>query len=145
MDNKARGQQYLTPLEKEALVRYLLRMANNGFPIPINRHDKNIYGKIQHWFDIIGEELDRTDVLPENVYNMDKIGVMLSMLSSIKVLVGKGDLRTYRDAGVKRIIVTAIECISADSRFLYLLIIWLVSGYADFKISFDWLKLAFNP
>ncbi|KAF2192219.1 hypothetical protein K469DRAFT_496882, partial [Zopfia rhizophila CBS 207.26] len=101
--DKARGQQYLTPSEEEALVKYLLRTANSGFPIPIkhlrslafviacqrssifqapaanetirplgrnwpqafykrhpelkakrvkaldrSRHDKNIYGKIQH-------------------------------------------------------------------------------------------------
>jgi hypothetical protein len=53
-----------------------------------NRHDKNIHGKIQHWFDIVGKELDRPDVLPENGYNMDGTGVMLSILSSPKVLVG---------------------------------------------------------
>jgi len=33
-------------------------------------------------------------ILPENVYNMDETGVMLSMLGSLKVLVVKGDLRT---------------------------------------------------
>ena len=62
--------------------------------------------------------------MPENVYNMDETGVMLSMLSSLKVLVGRDDLRTYRGAGVKRTMVTAIECISADGRFLHPLIIW---------------------
>ena len=40
------------------------------------------------WFEVIGPELRRDDVLPENVYNMDETGVMLSMLGSIKVLVG---------------------------------------------------------
>jgi hypothetical protein len=29
---------------------------------------------------------------PENVWNMDETGVMLSMLGSVKVLVGKDDL-----------------------------------------------------
>jgi hypothetical protein len=66
---------------------------------------------------------DLTVVL-ENVYNIDKTGVMLSMLSCVKVLVGKDDLRDYRGAGVKQTIVTAIECISADSRALLPLIIW---------------------
>ncbi|KAF2452523.1 hypothetical protein BDY21DRAFT_367764 [Lineolata rhizophorae] len=54
-----------------------------------NLIDKNIYGKIQPWFDIVGKELDRTDILPENVYNIDEIRVKLSMLSSIKVLTTK--------------------------------------------------------
>ena len=30
-------------------------------------------------------------MLPENVYNMDETGVMLCMLNSVKVLVGKDD------------------------------------------------------
>jgi hypothetical protein len=32
---KAKGQQYLTPSEEKALVDCLLRMSNNGFPIPV--------------------------------------------------------------------------------------------------------------
>ena len=46
------------------------------------------------------------------------------MLGSVKVLVGRDDLRDYRGAGIKRTIVTAIECISADGRLLLPLIIW---------------------
>jgi hypothetical protein len=68
-------------------------------------------------------------ILLENVYNMDKIGVMLSMLGSVKVLVGKDDIRGYRGAGVKRTMVTAIECISADGRLLHPLIIWPASTH----------------
>ena len=48
---------------------------------------------------------------------------MLSMLSSVKVLISKDDLYNYRGAGVKRIMVTAIKCISANSRLLLPLII----------------------
>jgi len=32
---KAEYRQYLTPAEEKALVEYVLRMAKNGFPIPI--------------------------------------------------------------------------------------------------------------
>jgi len=56
-----------------------------------NRHDNNIYDKITHWFEVIGKELCDPVIAPENVYNMDETGVMLSMLGSIKVLVGKND------------------------------------------------------
>ncbi|KAF1973619.1 hypothetical protein BU23DRAFT_127511 [Bimuria novae-zelandiae CBS 107.79] len=41
---------------------------------------------------------------------MDETGVMLSMLGSVKVLVGKDDVRGYRGAGVKRTMVTAVSC-----------------------------------
>jgi hypothetical protein len=47
-------------------------------------------------------------VLVENVYNMDETGVMLSMLKSIKVLVGKEEMKAYRGTGVKRTFITAI-------------------------------------
>jgi hypothetical protein len=49
---------------------------------------------------------------------MDKTGVMLSMLGSVKVFVSRDDVQGYRGASVKRTIVTAIECISTDSRLL---------------------------
>jgi hypothetical protein len=56
-----------------------------------NRHEKNIYPKIEHWFKVIGKVLLGAAILAENVYNMDETGVMLSMLGSVKVLVSKDD------------------------------------------------------
>jgi hypothetical protein len=47
------------------------------------RHENNIYDKITHWFEIIGEVLNDLAILPENIYNMDETGVMLCMLGSI--------------------------------------------------------------
>ncbi len=97
---------------------------------------------------------------------MDETGVMLYNLGSAKVLVGKDDPRDYRGAGVKRTMVTAIECISGNGRSLLLIIIWPAtthrsnwitfptprwhyarseSGYTDSKISFEWLTRVFNP
>jgi hypothetical protein len=207
---KARKQQYLTPPEEKALVKYLVRMSDLGFPLPIKyipslaftiargrkpnppsknwakrfeerqpdlqsrkvkpvdwkRHDINIYNKITQWFEVINEVLQDPDVRPENVYNMDETGIMLSLLSSVKVLVSKNDLRDYRGAGVKRSMVTAIECVSADGRALLPMVIWPATshrsnwttyptpgwhyafsenGYTDSKISLEWLKSVFDP
>lgn len=58
---------------------------------------------------MIGKELNNPAIAAENVYNMDEMGVLLSVLSSLKVLVSQDDLRSYRGAGVKRTLVTAIE------------------------------------
>jgi DDE superfamily endonuclease len=131
-----------------------------------NRHDNNIYDKITHWFEVIGEQLNDPIILPEKVYNIDETGVLLSMLTSLKVLVGKDDARAYRGAGVKRTMVTAIECVSVDGRCLHPMIIWPAathrsnwttyptpgwhyacseSGYTDSKISYKWLKREFDP
>jgi len=47
---------------------------------------------------VIGKELSDPAIILENVYNMDETGVLLSVLSSLKVLVSKQDLRNYRKA-----------------------------------------------
>lgn len=73
--------------------------------------------------------LHKPDVLPENVYNMDETGVMLSMLNSVKFLVGKDDIRGYRGARIERTMVTAVEFISADGSCLNPIIIWPASTH----------------
>jgi hypothetical protein len=83
-----------------------------------------IHDKVKYWFEVIKPVLYEPDILPENVYNMDETGVMLSMLNSVKVLVGKDDTHAYRGARVKRTMVTAVECISADRSCLEPTIIW---------------------
>jgi hypothetical protein len=172
-EEKAQGQQYLTPAEEEAFEKYLKRIADFGNPVRIKflssltfviarqrstkidiamkplsknwaqgfqkrhpvlksrrvramdwkRHENNIYDKIIDWFEVIEKVLQDPAILAENVYNMDETGVMLCILGSVKVLVGKDDLRDYRGAGVKRTMVTAIECISANGRCLLPMII----------------------
>jgi hypothetical protein len=97
--------------------------------MPWERHDNSIYDKVAHWFDVIKEELCRADVLPEKVYNMNETGIMLSMLDSVKVLVGKDDVRGCRGTGMKRTMVTAIECVSASGEYLYPMIIWPASTH----------------
>ncbi|PMD31722.1 hypothetical protein L207DRAFT_441717, partial [Hyaloscypha variabilis F] len=62
-------------------------------------------------------------ILIENVYNIDETRVILSILSFIKVLISKYNKRDYRGARVKRILVTIIEYISSNSRYLNLIII----------------------
>jgi hypothetical protein len=140
--------------------------SRNNKPMPWERHDDSIYDKVVHWFDVIKEELCRPDVLPENVYNMDETGIMLSMLASVKVLVGKDDRRDYRGAGTKRTMVTAIECVSASGEYLDPMIIWPActhrsnwttyptpgwfyalseTGYNDSFISLEWIKQVFDP
>ncbi|KAF2827734.1 hypothetical protein CC86DRAFT_290245 [Ophiobolus disseminans] len=65
-----------------------------------NRHERSIYWKMSHWFDVIGELLQDPSIRAENVYGMNKTGVMLSILGSVKVLMGKNDTRKYRGARV---------------------------------------------
>lgn len=122
------------------------------------RHEKNIHTKTTQWYQVIEGVVQHPAVRRENVYNMDETGVMLGVLGSVKVLVGKDDLRDYRGAGVKRTMVTAIECVSADGRpasthrsnwTTYPTPGWHFAhsknGYNDSKISFDWFTRVFDP
>ena len=130
------------------------------------RHENNIYDKITYWFKVVRKVLTDPAILVENVYNIDETGVILCMFGSIKVFLSKDDLRDYRGAGVKRTMVTAIECINATGRSLLPMIIWpastyrsnwtmfptpgwhyacFESGYTDSKISLEWLKRVFDP
>ena len=91
---------------------------------------------------------------------------MLSVLKSMKVLVGREELRNYRGTGVQRTLITVTECISADGNCLDELAIWLAathrsnwtahhtpgwhfacskSGYTDSVISPYWLQHVFDP
>jgi hypothetical protein len=46
-----------------------------------NRHGKNTYWKITHWFEVIGRVLKDPVISKENVYNMGETGIMLSNLA----------------------------------------------------------------
>ena len=67
--------------------------------------------------------LEDPTIIVENIYNIDKTRVMLSILGSIKVLVGKDNIRDYYSIRVKRTIVTIIKYISTNSRYLDPLVI----------------------
>jgi hypothetical protein len=102
-----------------------------------NRHDKNTYDKIEYWFEVIGRVLYDPAVVRENAYNMDEIAVMLSMLGSVKVLVGKADLQAYRGASIKQKMVMAIKCISADSTYLKPMVIWPATTHRSNWTTYD--------
>jgi len=159
---KPPGRNWTKALEN----RHLELRARRLKALDWNRHEKNTYRKITRWFEVIARVLQDPAIEPKNVFNMDETGVMLSMPGSVKVLVGKDDTRDYRGARIKRTTVTAIECISADGRYLNPMIIWPAtthrsnwttfptpgwqyacseSGYTDSKISLEWLKRIFDP
>ncbi|KAF2682902.1 hypothetical protein K458DRAFT_306208, partial [Lentithecium fluviatile CBS 122367] len=62
-------------------------------------------------------------ILLENIYNIDKIDILLGMLDSIKILICRNNLPSYRGASIKQTIVIVIKYISTYSRLLLLLII----------------------
>jgi hypothetical protein len=113
----------------------------------------------------MGRELHET-ILAKNVYNMDETGILLSNLTSRKVLVNSQDMRRYRAAVVNRTLITAVECIAADGSYLPPLIVWPAAttrgnwythstpgwrftcsktGYTNAEISLHWIQHVFDP
>jgi len=78
---------------------------------------------------VIKEELCRQDVLLENVYNINKTGIILLMLDAVKVLVDKDNRRDYRGTSIKRMIVAAIKFVLVSGEYLYWMFIWPISTY----------------
>ncbi|KAF1932603.1 uncharacterized protein M421DRAFT_398980 [Didymella exigua CBS 183.55] len=103
--------------------------AKRGRSIDWKRQRSNIHEKVVEWFNVIGQVLQDPSVVLENVYNIDKTGVILSMLGSVKVMVGKDDQQNNRRAGVKHTIHYAHS----------------KNGYNDTNISLEWLTRVFNP
>jgi hypothetical protein len=61
----------------------------------------NIQDTLLDWFEVIGKILHDLAILPENIYSMDETEAMLSILGSMKAVVGKEDIWDYRGAGMK--------------------------------------------
>ncbi|KAH7033956.1 hypothetical protein B0J12DRAFT_582525, partial [Macrophomina phaseolina] len=99
---KPPGKNWPRAFEK----RYPELKARGVRAIDWKRHGNNLRDKITEWFEGL-ERYYRIWPLRQNI-----------ILCSVKVLVSKDDLRDYGGAGVKRIVVTAIECVSADGRSL---------------------------
>lgn len=87
------------------------------------RHEKNIHAKTIHWYDIVRKQPNEPLILQKNVYNMDETGVLLSFLGSSKYLISSDIVKDYKGAGLRRTLITGVECVSANGRSLPPLII----------------------
>jgi hypothetical protein len=97
---------------------------------------------------------------------MDETGVLLSVLGSSKYLISSDIVKDHRGAGVRRTLITGVECVSADGRSLPPLIIfpgstlrsnWVChdapdwhfacskKGYMNSSINLEWMSKVFEP
>ncbi|GAB7336708.1 hypothetical protein MBLNU13_g10373t1 [Cladosporium sp. NU13] len=96
-----------------------------------DRHEKNIFPKIEYWFQVIGKELKGSDIVQENVYNMDETRVMLSKLGYLEPMI-------IWPASTHRANWTTFPTPGWHYAFSD-------SGYADSIISLEWLTKVFDP
>lgn len=66
-------------------------------PLDWAHHD--FYEKVEQWFTVIRRELGEPTIMAEKIYNMDEMGILLSVLVSRKFLTGLDSTRRYRGDG----------------------------------------------
>jgi len=73
---------------------------------------------------MIKKKLINSFIFIENIYNIDKIEIFLSILNLFKILIDKIELtRNYRGIEVKYILIIIIKYISINNWYFYPLII----------------------
>ncbi len=72
---------------------------------------------------MIKKKLNSLNISSKNVYNMNETRVLLSVLSFLKILINKNDLRKHKAIAIKRILIIVIECIFTNDRYLHSLTI----------------------
>ncbi|KAK7179098.1 transposase [Paraphaeosphaeria sporulosa] len=170
---KAQHQQYLTPAEEKALVAFLLLMSKLGYLVRIKyipslaltlarQRSPTAKPPGKNWPRAF--EKRHPELKARTVKAIDWKRHGNNTYPKIVEWFEVGT--TCAGAGVKRTMVTAIECISSDGRSLLPLIIWPASthrsnwttyptpgwhyghsenGYADSKISLERLTRVFDP
>jgi hypothetical protein len=66
------------------------------------------------FFDMLDELIKEYDIAPENLYNMDKKGIQLSIGAKVAVMVDRDQKTAYSIEDGNRELVTVIEAICAD-------------------------------
>ena len=69
---------------------------------------------VNEYFDLLEETIERYNIPPENIYNMDEKGIQLGIGQKVKAFVDRDQKDVYSVEDGNRELVTMIEAISAD-------------------------------
>src|SRR5579859_1671253 len=69
---------------------------------------------LQEWFEDLKEVVQKYDILPENIYNMDEMGFNIGDSEAQHVIVDTNIQSRYQAQLGRQEWVTAIECICTD-------------------------------
>lgn len=100
-------------------------------------HEEDILAKVERLFGIMSRQLSEREISQGNVYNMDETGVLLSDLSIVKVLMSRSNVQSRGGGGLRRTMITAVDCVFADRRFLGPVILWPGKTLRTTTISHD--------
>ena len=88
---------------------------------------------IQKWFSDVKSMIDKYDIQPQDIYNMDKTGYSIGSIKAVRIIIDRTQNIRYAAHPGRQEWVTIIECISIDGSALLPLIIFkgksLVHGW----------------
>ncbi len=79
---------------------------------------------VNEFFDMLADVVKEHNILPENLYNMDKKGIQLGIGTRITAMIDQDQKAVYSIKDGNRELVTVIETICADGSILHPCIIF---------------------
>jgi hypothetical protein len=74
---------------------------------------------VHEYFELLRDTIEKYDILPENIYNMDEKGIQLGIGAKVHVIVDR-DQKTVRSIETgNRDLITIMECTCADGTILH--------------------------
>jgi hypothetical protein len=121
--------------------------------------------QIQRYFELFQATKAKYNIHDDDVYNMDKKGVMMGVIAKLRVVVSRKNKKPYMTQQGKREWVSLIECISLDGRVLSPFVIfkckallkdWYKNfpgghiaasnrGWTDDELCLEWFQRCFDP
>ncbi|CAK5273436.1 unnamed protein product [Mycena citricolor] len=84
---------------------------------------------VNQYFDLLGNTIEKYDIKPSNIYNMDEKGIQLGLSGRAQVLVDRDQKVVRRVTDGDRELVTVIETVCADGSSLAPTVIFRVPKY----------------
>ena len=124
--------------------------------------------QIIRFFKLFRTTKEKYNVHDDDVYNMDKKGIMIGVLAKLRVICSRKHKQNRTTQQGKREWVSLIKCISLDRRVLSLYVIFKAKlllkdwynefrkdrggtcaisnqGWTDDELCFEWFKIVFKP
>lgn len=110
--------------------------------IEISRLKDSSKEVLQAWFDAFQLTVEKYDIKPENIYNMDESGFSIRSINASRVIINKEVRQRYQANPGRQEWVTAVECICMDGTSISPLIIFkgesLSNTWVPADIADDW-------
>ena len=90
--------------------------------------------QLQQWFDDLHTTIEKYNILPENIYNMDETGFAIEEREVSRVIINVRIWQQFQAKLGQQESVSVVECVCADGSVLLPLVIFKAK-----KLSTEWI------